>query len=299
VPWQVGTLAEAAALAALSDRDHAARTLELVETERQWLLEQLAGLDGLRLAEGAANFLFAETDRPAREICDWFLDRRILLRNCTGLPGVDGEILREDLELLEVFNRLIKEAEKEIATLMGEDPRVTLLRTVPGLGPILAAVVALEIDHIERFSLPSKLASYAGLVPSTYASGGRIFHGKLIPMTNKWLRGALVEAAWGAIRKSPYCSTYFEAHKRHKGPHTAAIALARRLIEIIWHVLMENRNYEERLPRAHRLEKAAAVQSLSESKSPTGDDPRSSQRGIAQLQRKRNINSSPAALTAT
>ena len=216
-----------------------------------------------------------------------------------NLPGVDGEILREDLELLEVFNRLIKEAEKEIASLMGEDPRVTLLRTVPGLGPILAAVVALEIDHIERFSLPSKLASYAGLVPSTYASGGRIFHGKLIPMTNKWLRWALVEAAWGAIRQSPYCSTYFEAHQRHKGPHTAAIALARRLIEIIWHVLMENRNYEERLPRAHRLEKAAAVQSLSESKSPTGDDPQSSQRGVAQLQRKRNINSSPAALTAT
>jgi threonine-phosphate decarboxylase len=81
-------------LAALADREHAARTVELVETERLWLLEQLSGLDGIRLAEGAANFLYAGTDRPAGEICDWFLDRKILLRNCTGLPGVDGEAIR-------------------------------------------------------------------------------------------------------------------------------------------------------------------------------------------------------------
>lgn len=162
------------------------------------------------------------------------------------LPGVDGEILREDLELLEVFNRLIKEAEREIESLLGQNPLVKLLRTIPGLGPILAGVVALEIDRIDRFVSPSRLASYVGLVPSTYASGGRIFHGKLLSMSNKWLRWALVEAAWGSIRTSPYCRSYFEAHKRHKGAHTAAIALARRLSEIVWHVLKENRVYEER-----------------------------------------------------
>jgi transposase len=183
---------------------------------------------------------------PLPSVTDVFGKRGTEYLRKLNLPGVDGEILREDLELLETFNRLIKEAEREIASLMGEDPRVKLLRAVPGLGPILAAVVALEIDRIDRFLLPPKLASYAGLVPSTYASGGKIFHGRLLPMTNKWLRWALVEAAWGSIRTSPYCRAYFENHKRHKGPHTAAIALARRLSEIIWHVLKENRVYEER-----------------------------------------------------
>lgn len=161
-------------------------------------------------------------------------------------PGVDGEILRENLQLLEAFNTLIKEAEREIELLLGDNPLVKLLRTVPGLGPILAAVVALEIDRIERFASPSKLASYTGLVPSTYASGGKLFHGRLLPMSNKWLKWALVEAAWISIRTSPYCRAYFESHKRHKGPHTAAIALARRLSEIVWHVLKEDRVYEER-----------------------------------------------------
>ncbi len=93
-PWQVSALAEAAALAALADREHAARTREFVERERQWLLDQLDSLDGLKLYPGAANFLFAEIDPPAAEVCDWFLDRRIILRNCTGLPGVAGQAIR-------------------------------------------------------------------------------------------------------------------------------------------------------------------------------------------------------------
>jgi transposase len=183
---------------------------------------------------------------PFPSVTDIFGKRGTTYLRKLNLPGVDGEILREDLELLEVFNKLVKEAEQEIASLLGDDPQVKLLRTIPGLGPILAAVVAMEIDQIERFIGPSKLTSYAGLVPSTYASGGRIFHGKLLPMSNKWLRWALVEAAWGSIRTSPYCRIFFENQKRRKGPHTAAIALARRLSEIIWHVLTEKRAYEER-----------------------------------------------------
>jgi transposase len=92
-------------------------------------------------------------------------------------------------------NTFIKEAEREVESFLGENPRGKLLRTVLGFGPILSALAALEIDRIERFISPSKLASYTGLGPSTYASGGRIFHGKLIPMSNKWLRWVLVEAA--------------------------------------------------------------------------------------------------------
>lgn len=93
-PWTVNVLAGIGAIAALADSAHAARTRELVNEERNWLLEQLSGLDGLRVAPGVANFLFAETDRPASAIYDWFLERKILLRNCTGMPGVDGEAIR-------------------------------------------------------------------------------------------------------------------------------------------------------------------------------------------------------------
>ncbi|WP_320412506.1 transposase [Candidatus Manganitrophus noduliformans] len=106
--------------------------------------------------------------------------------------------------------------------------------------------MALEIDDIERFPHSAKLAAYAGLVPSTYSSGGKTYHGHLLRMTNKWLKWALVEAVWTSIRHSAYCRLFFDDRKRRKGPNTAIVALARRLSEIVWHVLKEKRVYEER-----------------------------------------------------
>ncbi len=93
-PWMVSALAEAGARAALADTEYAARTRELVNEERNWLLQELSALDGLRIVPGVANFLFAETVQPAGSICEWFLERQILLRNCTGLPGVSGDAIR-------------------------------------------------------------------------------------------------------------------------------------------------------------------------------------------------------------
>lgn len=221
----------------------------------------------VRLRTRLKNRIHVLLDRrriPGPSVSDLFGKRGTDYLRQLKLSGVDGEILRENLHLLETLNQLIKEAERDIQRLIGDDPRVTVLRTVPGLGPTLAAVVAMEIDDIRRFATAAKLASYAGLVPSTYGSGGKVYHGRLLPMRNKWLRWAFVEAAWVAMRSSPYCKTFFEVRKRNKGPHTAAIALARRLSEIVWHVLTDGRAYEERpVPaRRTRMKKRATPAAL-------------------------------------
>ena len=52
-----------------------------------------------------------------------------------------------------------------------------ILITLPGFGKILSALAALEIDDINRFSTPAKCASYSTLIPSTFASGGKVYHG--------------------------------------------------------------------------------------------------------------------------
>jgi len=111
-PWRVNVLAEAAARAALADGDHASRTRELIERERTWLLEELTELPGLRFSDATANYLFASTDQPAREICDWFLERRIILRNCTGLPGVEGEAIRLAVRTRAENERLVAAAKE-------------------------------------------------------------------------------------------------------------------------------------------------------------------------------------------
>ncbi|MCC7156200.1 MAG: aminotransferase class I/II-fold pyridoxal phosphate-dependent enzyme [Bryobacterales bacterium] len=90
-PWQVGVLAEAAALAAIQDSDFANRSRELVEAERTWLFEQVQEWRGAEFTESVTNYLFARIQQPATEVQDWFLNRKILIRNYTGLPGVEGQ----------------------------------------------------------------------------------------------------------------------------------------------------------------------------------------------------------------
>jgi transposase len=180
------------------------------------------------------------------------------------LGGIEGEILRECMTLMEQLNSLIHTTEKELTRLLGDDPRMQLLVGIPGIGKILAATITLEIDTIGRFPSAAKLAAYAGLVPSTFSSGGKTFHGRLLRHCNRWLKWAFVEAAWVSVRSSPYCRSFYERIKRRKGAPTAAAALARRLSEITWHVLSENRPYQERPCqirqfRVHQVPASAAL----------------------------------------
>jgi transposase len=77
------------------------------------------------------------------------------------LPGVAQDLLRQDLRLLQLLSAEVRETETLLARTLKDDRRVELLRTIPGLGVLLATVVALEIDRIDRFVSPSKLVSYA------------------------------------------------------------------------------------------------------------------------------------------
>ena len=180
------------------------------------------------------------------------------------LPGCAQDLLRQDLRLLEMMGLEVRQTERLLAQAFKGDRRVELLLTIPGLGVLLATVVALEIDRIERFVRPAKLVSYAGLVPTTYSSGGKTSHGGLMKMSNKWLRWALVEAAWIAVRHDPYFRHQFALRCRTKGPKTAIIAVARRLAEVIWYVLTEDRPYQVRQPASKRREYGLTPAALSQ-----------------------------------
>lgn len=95
-PWSVGTLAQAAGVAALADREHGERTVELVAGERRWLIEGLGEIPGLRVYPGAANYLLVEiTAGPAAgELGRMLLERRILIRDSGNFPGLDGSFFR-------------------------------------------------------------------------------------------------------------------------------------------------------------------------------------------------------------
>jgi transposase len=91
------------------------------------------------------------------------------------------------------------------------------------------------------------------VVPTTHASGGKVHHGGLLPSCNKWLRWALTEASWVAVGCSPYFGgLYRQQRQRGKKANTAIMIVARRMCRIVWALLHEKREFENR-PRGATL----------------------------------------------
>lgn len=93
-PWGVDVIAEAAALACLEDADHAVRSRQVVCEERAWLWSQLSSIPALTVLRSDANFYLAYLASGAADLCEWCYRRKVILRNATGWPGVDGEAVR-------------------------------------------------------------------------------------------------------------------------------------------------------------------------------------------------------------
>lgn len=161
------------------------------------------------------------------------------------LPAPSGLLLKQQLEMLRTVQGRILEDEKMLAQMMKETADLGYVQSLPGMGPILAAVVVNEIDGIGRFANAQKLCGYAGLCPSTSSSGGKTHQGKLLRQCNKWLRWAFVEAAWVSVGCSPYFGDFYKTKRAHgKKANTAILATARRMARITWQLLTEKRNYE-------------------------------------------------------
>ena len=175
------------------------------------------------------------------------------------LPGQDNRLLASELELLEVLKGKISESNGTVKELARGDRRIKLLRSIPGPGPFFSVLVAKEIDDICRFSDERKLCAYAGLAPPTYASGGRVFHDRIIKMGNKWLRWAVIKAVPHAIKSDPALYAYYERLRIKKGNNAAKVATARRLLTIIYRVLSQGQFYEKRSASLNKTLSPAAL----------------------------------------
>jgi transposase len=159
------------------------------------------------------------------------------------ISASDRPILDREVALLEHLQDQIRQADRLLKDAGRDDPRVARLQTIPGIGPQFAPLIVCEIDDVRRFAGPKKLHAYAGLVPSLHASGQRAWHGRLTKAGNKYLRWAMVEAVWPAIRADVGLRVYYERIARRRGANPAKVATARRLLTIVYRVLTEGREY--------------------------------------------------------
>ncbi|WP_137113925.1 IS110 family transposase [Mesorhizobium sp. GR13] len=162
-----------------------------------------------------------------------------------SVSEIDRIQIDRGLEFIGDINNRIKQSEATIRAMTKTNANVKLLKTIPGIGEFFARLIDAEIDDIARFRSAKRLAAYAGLVPSTYSSGGKTYHGKIIKQGNKWLRWAFVEAVAPAVATDPQLRAQYE-HLKFRGANKARVAIARKLLTIAFQILRDRRAYERR-----------------------------------------------------
>ncbi len=151
---------------------------------------------------------------------------------------------------LELLAAQIEQLEKRLAELVRISPAMQWLRSLPGIGVILAATIALEIGDSARFPSAEHLASYSGTTPRVHASGGKVRYGRLRPDGNRYLQWAFVEAANSIAVQYPrygerHVSQLYARLRQRKGHSKAIGAVARHLAEAAFHVLDSQQPYRD------------------------------------------------------
>jgi transposase len=142
--------------------------------------------------------------------------------------------------------------------------RVELLRTIPGIDRVLAAVIVGEVGtDMANFPTSQQLVSWAGLCPKNDESAGKRRSTRL-RKGGTWLKPHLIQGAWGAIRKKDsYFRSQYHRIRARRGAKKAIVAVAASMLTAVYYILRDRVPYRDLGP-AHfdRLHKARAVNRL-------------------------------------
>lgn len=176
--------------------------------------------------------------------------RREMNERLGELPPETRRSVEQELTLLDQLARQIDPAEARMREIIATTPAMQLLKSLPGVGVILATIIALEVGDIERFPDAAHLASYSGTVPRVKSSGGKTRFGKTRSDVNHYLKWAFIEAANVVVlhqARNPDTHTVklYQRIKANKGHGKAIVAVARHLAESTYWILRKNEPYRE------------------------------------------------------
>jgi transposase len=175
-----------------------------------------------------------------------FNEKNTLWQKDKRLSKVERFQLELEMENRAYLEKQIQRISKEVAKMSHQQPwaeGMTYLMQLPGFGVITAMTVLAAIGEIQRFESAKHLASYSGLTGGLEQSGTKFIEKGITKEGRKELRWALVEAAQRAVKSDPRWTRRFqELHKRmHR--NQAIVAVARQLLELVWHVLTRRQPY--------------------------------------------------------
>jgi len=157
-----------------------------------------------------------------------------------------------DVALAVEANRAVSEAlqqqiavlEKRLKERVKLRPEYRLLKTVPGIGEVLATTIMLETGTITRFASVGNFSSYCRCVDSRRESNGKKKGEGNAKNGNKYLAWAFVEAANFALRYCPEAKRFYERKKRKTNGIVALKAIAHKLARACYHMLREQKPFD-------------------------------------------------------
>jgi transposase len=156
-------------------------------------------------------------------------------------------LIRGSLEQMEAIQKRIDEIRKEIKSRIAyrkDDLKIAM--SIPGVGFTSASTLLAEIGDITDFKKPEQLAAWAGLVPSVYQSAGKLITGSITKHGSRHIRWILIQVARVIARgRNSKLKRFFLRVKSKKGSNVAVVALARKVLCILHHLLTNREMYQE------------------------------------------------------
>lgn len=172
-----------------------------------------------------------------------FLQLKALASNTVG---VNNSIFDTELTCILI---LYKEVAKQISVL---EEQITELivdvhphyMSIPGIGPISAAVIYAEYDDMSNFSSPAQMLAFAGLEPAISESGTESHKGRMVKRASSQLRYTLMNCALPLIRFDVTFATYYAKNRSKGKPHRVAIShVTKKLVRVIFELERQNTDF--------------------------------------------------------
>src|SRR5947209_7495506 len=161
-----------------------------------------------------------------------------------SLPDDERAAIARHLRELDRLGEDLGALDTDVARAAIDDPAVKRLLTITGVNLTVATGLVAAIGDVRRFADPQKLVSYVGLNPRVRQSGlGFAQHGRISKHGRAHARAMLVEAAWAAAKAPGPSHTFFLRVRARRGQQIAAVAVARKLVVLCWHLLTKETDY--------------------------------------------------------
>ncbi len=218
-------------LAQIASLTRARDTLVKQRTTLKNKVNNLFAAGGVKLERErmSSNKALGDVEREAEEFFDVLesLEVKVFLRQIRGI------------------NESVSELEAAIKAEGAKLKGFSELTSIKGIGPVSATILLTTIGDVKRFENEGKLAAYLGIVPRVSDSNESVRRGRITKLGSKLARTALVQCGLIAKRYSPFLAEYHERMKRRKGGGKANIALARKLLGIVYRTLRNGWVFED------------------------------------------------------